>query len=297
MNIENLTGLEKPIMKLFETVGEYIGVVGNHIFEFDAAKIRRIGQAEADVEKQKIISRAEGQEMAVEILGRAKKRFALEQYNKQINLENILVKTKDDLNGKTVSEDPVEKDWTMRFLDVAQNISREELQAILAKILSGEIQKPGRFSFKTLEIIKYLSKTDLEKLQKFIALSSRDGFFRFGGVSQAEMMRKYDLDFTDFVRLSDLGLFNQSLHLSVSFDIKCNMPAMTNIGKEIFAISLEKGAKKLDISCSLFSTAGQEIYSLLLDDAKNEKLKVYIEDFIKYIESQGCKIQKIKFKG
>jgi hypothetical protein len=68
MNIKNLTGLEKPLEKLIDTVSEGIGVVGNHIFQFDAAKVKRIGEAEAATERIKIIKRAEGQKDAIEIL-------------------------------------------------------------------------------------------------------------------------------------------------------------------------------------------------------------------------------------
>jgi len=201
MPIKNIIGLEKPLTKLIETVSEGIGVVSNRIFKFDVEKIKRIGEAEAEAEKQKIITRAEGQEKAIEILGRAGKRFALEQYNKQINLENIIVKTRDDLEGKTVSGGPVEKDWTVKFLDIAQNVSREKLQGVLAKILSGEIQKPGSFSYQTLEIVKYLSQKDLQNFLKFIAISTETGVIKLGLTSK-ELFEKYGLGFGDYLALS-----------------------------------------------------------------------------------------------
>ena len=40
MDIKNLTGLEKPLKKLVETVSEGVGVVSNHLFKFDVAKIK-----------------------------------------------------------------------------------------------------------------------------------------------------------------------------------------------------------------------------------------------------------------
>lgn len=217
------------------------------------------------------------------------KRFIAEQITKQQNLASIVEKS--SLN-KIASPNVLDKDWFFKWMSTAQEISRETLQDILAKILSDEIQKPGSFSFQTLDTIKYLSRQNLEKFQKFVALSYKDGFFHLNGISKSEIMEKYGVSFTDYVRLSDLGLFNQS-SLSVTFNIKNDLPAIINIGKEEFIISLKDGSKELRIGCLVFSIAGQEIYSLLLDKAGNEKLETYKEDFIKYIEKEGLKIERI----
>lgn len=291
--MQDITGLEKPLEKLVETVSEGIGIVSNHFFKFDVAKIKRIGKAEAEVEKEKIIAHAEAQKKAIEILGRAEKRFALEQYNKQINLENILVRTKDELKGKTVLEEPVEKDWTMRFLDIAQNVSREELQDVLAKILSGEIQKPGSFSYQTLEVVKLLSQRDLQGFQKFVACSTELGFIKLksGGKNWLE---KYDLDFNDYLNLASIGIFNQSS--TVSFDI--NLPALKplyiRIGKDWFGISHDEKEKTKHFNFGLyvFSSAGKELYLLLADQSVHDKSEEYKTDFIEEAQNKGFKVAR-----
>ena len=174
MDLQNITGLEKPLQKLVEVVAEGIGEVSNAVFNFDTKKIKRVSEAEAEAEKTKIIKRAEGSYEAMEILSRASKRFALEQYNKQINLENIIVKTRDELTGKKVSDEPVDKDWASRFMYIAQDVSREDMQKLLSKILAEEIKKPNTFSLKTLDFVKNLSKGDLILFKK-IAIISCDG--------------------------------------------------------------------------------------------------------------------------
>jgi hypothetical protein len=291
MEIKNLAGLEKPLQKLVETVSEGIGVVGNHVFEFDVAKIKRIGLAEANVEKQKIVASAEGQEKAVEILSRAEKRFALEQYNKQINLENIVVKTREYLSGKVVSNESVEKDWVVRFLDVAQNVGREELQDILAKILSGEIQRPGSFSYQTLETTKYFSKKDLEIFQRFVAISTDTGFVRLSN-SGFDSLEKYGLSFGDYLNLSSIGIFNQSSTLSFDIDLPAKAPIHSRIGNDWFWISHEDEGKnkRFDLRLFVFSNAGREISSLLFESAKNDKAEEYKEDFAEEIKKRGFKI-------
>lgn len=295
MDIKNLTGLEKPLEKLIETVSEGIGVVGNHLFGFDVAKIKRIGEAEAEVEKRKIIAHAESQGSVIEILGRAEKRFALEQYNKQINLENILVKTRDDLEGRVVSEEAVEKDWTMKFLDIAQNVSREELQNLLAKILSGEVQKPGTFSYQTLEVVKYLSQKDLERFLKFLAISTDIGVIKLRSGGKG-FLEKYSLDFGDYLDLSSIGLFNQSSTISYAIDLPPSTPLQLNIGGDTFLITHDdqQNTKKFDFGLHVFSNVGREVRTLLLENAKNIKSDEFKKDFIEESNKKGFSVKHTK---
>ncbi|MCP6726636.1 MAG: DUF2806 domain-containing protein [Patescibacteria group bacterium] len=296
MKIDNLTGLEKPIQKLVETVSEGVGVIGNHIFKFDVTKIKRIGEAEIEIEKEKIIAKADAQEKAIEVLDRAGKRFALEQFNKQINLENIFVRTREDLEGKKVSKGPVEKDWIMRFLDISQNISREDLQDLLSKILSGEIQKPKTYSHQTLEVIKYISKRDLEKFFKFIAISTNTGIIKIYGNDQ-KSLEKYGFQFQDYLDLSSIGLFNQSSTISYTIELSESINNfLLNIGKNSISIFTKnkKEAKKLSFGLYAFSNVGKELRSLLIDKATNEKLDLFKEDLIREIKAKGFKVKKIK---
>lgn len=297
MAVENLTGLEKPLQKLVETVSEGVGVVGNHLFKFDVAKIKRIGEAEAEIEKGKIIAQAEAQEKAVEILSRAEIRFALEQYNKQINLENILVKSREDLSKKEVTDEAVDKDWTMRFLDIAQNVSRDEMQDVLAKILSGEIQKPGSYSYQTLEVVKYLSQRDLERFLKFVALSTELGVIKLHGGS-SESLQKYGLNFGDYLDLSSIGLFNQSSMLSYNIEMKPEGKHPINIGGEWFILQNEdkENIKIFNLGLFVFSNVGREIRSLLLERAENEHAGIYKTDFIEETEKKSIKVTKAIFK-
>lgn len=298
MAVENLTGLEKPLQKLIETISEGVGVVGNHIFKFDVAKIKRIGEAEAEIEKSKIIAQVEAQEKAVEILSRAEKRFALEQYSKQINLENILVKSRENLVGKEVTDEMVDKDWAMRFLDIAQNVSRDEMQNILAKILSGEIQKPGSFSYQTLEVVKYLSGRDLERFLRFVALSIELGVIKLRG-GNSESLQNYDLNFGDYLDLSSIGLFNQSSMLSYNMELSPGGVHLINIGRESFILENEdkENVKKFHLGLFVFSNVGREIRSLLLDQAENNKFELYKSDFIEEAKKKSIKVTKVALKA
>ncbi|MCD8030130.1 MAG: DUF2806 domain-containing protein [Bacteroides sp.] len=74
---------------------------------------------------------------------------------------------------KEVSEQPVDPDWSARFFDYAQDISDETIQVIWGKILAGEVERPGRFSKRTLAVLRNLSKSEGEyfvELSQYVIL-------------------------------------------------------------------------------------------------------------------------------
>lgn len=194
----------KAIEKLLDVVAEGIGATANHLFEFDAKKIKRIGDAEAEVEKQRIIKKAEATEGALEIFARAEKRFLLEQFSKQINLENIIVLARDRLGESEVSEQKVDPDWSRRFVSIAQDVSREDMQNMLASILAGEVKQPTTFSLRTLDFVKNLASIELKLFEKIVPFATSEGYVHateaalnhgFAHISYSELMELMELDF------------------------------------------------------------------------------------------------------
>lgn len=55
---------------------------------------------------------------------------------------------------------PFDFDWFLRFFESAGNVSNEDMQLLWARILCDEYQKRGSFSFRTLELLRNLSKNE-----------------------------------------------------------------------------------------------------------------------------------------
>ncbi|MFN4163816.1 MAG: DUF2806 domain-containing protein [Ferrovibrio sp.] len=81
-----------------------------------------------------------------------------------LNLASIFEKARDE--GPTVddttetAEKPVDPDWFVRWRLNAQDVSDELMQQLWARLLAGEIQRPGAFSLKTLEILSQMTRDD-----------------------------------------------------------------------------------------------------------------------------------------
>ena len=57
----------------------------------------------------------------------------------------------EELSDKEVPDIEPDHDWTARFFDCVQDVSSEHMQKLWAKVLSGEVESPGRTSLRTLE--------------------------------------------------------------------------------------------------------------------------------------------------
>lgn len=77
-----------------------------------------------------------------------------------INLRKIAVIAEEEA-GETpdeeVSDEPVDPDWFARWREAAQDVSNEEMQQLWARLLSGEVKKPGSFSLQTVSLLRNLS--------------------------------------------------------------------------------------------------------------------------------------------
>lgn len=82
---------------------------------------------------------------------------------KQQNIESVSAIAGEQLQEENeISEEKVDPDWATRFFRHIEDISDEDMQNIWGKILAGEIKKPSSFSFRTLDVLKNLSKKEAE---------------------------------------------------------------------------------------------------------------------------------------
>lgn len=291
-DITNLTGLEKPLAKLIEAISEGVGEVGNVIFKFDAKKIKRVGNAEALREKEMIVRRAEGEAEANDIMMRASKRFALEQYNKQVNLENTVYRASELLMGEAVDNRPVDKDWVSRFLSITQDITSEDVQEILARILATEIKTPSSYSKRVLDVIKNISREELVVFQKFASYASEEGYIFIGSNGRSSFFKRFGLSFQEYIDLCDAGLINNSSSLGVTYegeDILHIKSAKTQLN-----VSVEAG-KMVNVPIIPLTIAGTQIANIMLQDSTPpDNIDKYVQEIIAGLEEAGAKIAQRK---
>ncbi|HEY4515776.1 MAG TPA: DUF2806 domain-containing protein [Candidatus Paceibacterota bacterium] len=290
MGIKDITGLEKPLQKLIEVFAEGLGETANAVLKLDAKKIKRIGEAEAEVEKTKIIKKAEANVEVFEIFKRAEKRFALEQYNKQINLENVFVGAKENLEGKEVSDQPVDKDWAFRFMNIAQDISREDMQKILSKILAEEIKKPNTFSLRTLDFIKNLSKPDLFLFKKIALITSHDFIVHLTKGNANEGF--FNISYSEIMQMIEIGFVQSSLSTILKLnDVPVDRiyPLVLKNGNYTFKFTEEQ--KGVTLPVLQLTLIGKEISSLIeIEDGDDKIITKYLQEIEEFWKTKKLEL-------
>jgi hypothetical protein len=192
-----ITAAVQPVTKLIETISAGIGEV------YEPFGIVRRAKAEAKAE----IIRAETDVEKQEIARRAAERLVAQEVRRQENIEAVVDAAAKKLPA-TVSADPVDPDWTARFVDAAQDISNTQLRELFAAVLAREVTKPGSSSKRTLGILRDLSaveaNTFLLAARYLWANTAGDRFIVL--TSEALHEAAYGLNYGCLLELEAIGL-------------------------------------------------------------------------------------------
>ncbi len=145
----NFGDLSKPATVLIEKISSAIGTI------YEPTQIKRVAKAEAEADKIKALASIE----MSQIKQRAIARLIQEEGKKQENIESIAAQATNKLNDDAKPED-IEDDWISHFFEKCRNISDKDMQGLWSNLLSGEANKPGSYSKRTLELVSTLDKLE-----------------------------------------------------------------------------------------------------------------------------------------
>jgi len=276
----------KAIAKLIDVISKGIGTY------YKPKAIRK--EAEAEAYKIETIARAEAKatlirgEAEIELLTRAKERIYNQEVRRQENLESVAEKSLKYLPNE-ISDRPVDPDWRTRFFNKAQDISVEEMQEMWARILAGEVAKPGSISARTLEVVSNLSAVEAQKFQIACSLSSSHQLI--WKLRNRGAFEEFGLTYGDLMLLREAGLVHAGDNL-----IRL-APVIPNIGSAFQVIGVDlyqnknvkhPGQTKYKLKQVAFTRAGQELCKLI-DTPLNA---TYRDALIKAWQAEGYKVSK-----
>ena len=230
------------IEKLLDYSASGIGSVAGPMLvswkERQEAKAKAIA-ATGDVEAQKILT--EGQADTMEIIATAQanarsilvspdsnvqgqldfahtvtQRIQFQEEKRQSNIESVVLQAASELEDKHVEDHEPDHDWTARFFNDIQDVSTKETQLLYAKILAGEVKRPGSTSIKTLSLLRDLDQPTAMLFRVFCSacislftdgnhiLAAR--VLSLGGDATQNALRKFGLSFDNLNILNEHGL-------------------------------------------------------------------------------------------
>jgi len=278
---------DKSIAKLIDVVSKGIGRL------YKPRAIRK--EADAEAYRIEVLAIAEAKktliegDARIELIQRTKERLLYQELNRQKNIEEIAEKSIKFLD-KNVSDEPVDEDWRTRFFNKAQDITGEEMQEIWAKILAGEVSRPGRISLRTLDVVANISKEEAKIFQRACSLSSGRGWI--WKVGKKEALGDFGLNYGDLLKLREAGLIHNGDNLVRIIPVISQDPEIIHIGDEIYSIHYlpKPDLKQYRIGQYAFTNAGSELCRLL--DAKLNMR--YFYDLMNFFKSEGYQVHKIE---
>ena len=153
----------------------------------------------------------------IEIGELVKERIAYQGEKRLANIQRVVGRAVMEVEGKEVPAGEPDHDWAARFFNDVQDVSSEEMQIVWAKILAGEVERPGSTTVRTLGMLRDM---DRETARLFVTLCSACTFwgvidgrgFRdarvisLGGEAAANCLQEYELGFDELNRLNEHGL-------------------------------------------------------------------------------------------
>lgn len=185
-------------------VTDFSELISLKLFGKSLARLKAEAENEGEAVKQQGAIQREVQRPFIVEIETAK---AYRQYS---NLGSALNKaTPHIIAPKNAMRDDNDVFWGL--LEHAKEISNEEMQNLIAKIIAGEYNNPETYSMSTLQILKSLGKKEIELLEKMCSLlivgNMLPASLFLGSEVGKDFMRSAGLDFGSLQSLQGLGLF------------------------------------------------------------------------------------------
>ena len=177
-----------------------------------------VTQAKAQAKARRILAAgSEPVSGTVDISDRVRQRIQFQERKRQENIESVVHEAATHLVDKTVAHDEPDHDWTARFFNHVQDVSSKEMQTLWARVLSGEVERRGSTSVRTLEILRNLDQSTAAYFRRlcsaciFLPTPKNSGLLdarvpSLGGNPAQNSLTSYGLGFAVLNRLNEHGL-------------------------------------------------------------------------------------------
>ncbi|MDE0127988.1 MAG: DUF2806 domain-containing protein [Gammaproteobacteria bacterium] len=218
----------------------------------------------------------------------AQKNLISREMRSEVNVAKALLNAEADLQDDP-QEPPdrdVDRDWLYRWRDYASEVSDAELQTLWGRVLAGEVKSPGKFSLRTLEFLRNLSKEEarqIEKLAPFVVGAD----FVFKGDSS--ILESEGITFGLLLSLRDLRILDpQSTALKKKLESATSdkfLVGLVAYGR-VLVVTHEDAKREIELEAYRLTSLGKEVIQL----GKFVPHEPYLRSLGRSIQNQGYKV-------
>lgn len=256
------------LAKLGETIFYSLGLTAYGRKKMaNAESYAAIKQAETDTQVQLLKLKGE-EEVANYVLAKETRKIN--------NTKSVIEKaTSHFMEGEKVSDEPVNTDWTNRFLGIVEDISDETLQDIWGRILAGEVKHPNSFSLRTLDLLRNITK---EEAELFVKAS------KFYIEKDYICTEDFALSLHETLLLGETGFIN-SEELTKTWTVEQNNKSNVIIDRNVLFILHNNSNKQIKciLSIKKLSKSGIEILSLVDRPDRTD----FYNSLARFLKSEG----------
>lgn len=190
---------------------------------------------------------------------------------------------KHDYQNKADENQKYDFDWYMRFYDIVGNISDEEMQALWARILAGEIHRKGTYSLQLLDILKNFTQKQAELFNRVCShcFISGDNVYI---PNDNEYLQFANITYQDILDLDAFGLINSSGTTSLSVKVQPDRPAL--FGNDMLRMVIEyngqgNATQEFSFLQFPFTSAGRELITLIGKHGSEKDFLYFVKLLIK----------------
>lgn len=273
----------------------------------DALQI--VAEATADA-REKLLSPYTSVQGQISVGKKVAQRIQFQEEKRQANILSVLDRTAEEVGEGTVPNQEPDHDWTARFFTDVQDVSSEEMQTLWAKVLAGEVQRPGGTSLRTLSILRNLDKATAALFQRFcsacvVLLPSENVFLdarvpSLGGRPGGNVLQKYGLSYGQLNVLNEHGLiipdYDSWFDYGICIGKKLSESQIIRIpfgyqGRNWVLKSTDQHAadKEFKLSGVALTRSGQELSRVVGLHA----MKEYSQDLEAFFESKSLRMTEV----
>ena len=207
-------------------------------------------------------------------------RIQYQEEKRQRNIESVVRQAAEELENKSVPDEEPDHDWTARFFNEVQDVSSDEMQRLWARILAGEVERPGTASFRTLGILKNLTHQDSLLFSNLCSFTWRIQIPQPLILDEsAEIYKTHRITYGLLTHLETLGLIKQVEGGSLAIS---NLPKsiLAHYGNRTLEISFPReSGNTLSVGKVMFTSAGVEL-ATVVEQIPIEGLYEYVRDVL-----------------
>ena len=263
-NFDIINFIQTNFEIIWPSVTSVAGAIISAIF------FRKKNQIETGTQEFEMVKAGQFKEVTEELLKTGKLSYT--EYYKMGNFLEIAKRADAVFKEETAdtgenSIPPQNFDWHTRFFETCGNVSDEDMQKIWARILAGEIRKPGSYSMRTLECLRNLSKEEAMLFLKICEASIQIG--RNVALPRIDSyLDQKKITYDEIIRLEDCGLIKADASIQTTLGVTKEYRILTHSDAWVLLTkkkeeATKKGTHRLAIDEYLFSQSGAELFTVI----------------------------------